>query len=100
MDGLQKICDACDPSNAMLYLIHGEQHSQDLKNLKNQNLGKKRKRDTKDLTVQGSRADKNKSLKKNKVKGVPKKKLIDTQFESNINTVAEELVSSENAKSR
>ena len=35
-------------------------------------------------------------FKKNKRKGVQKKKLIDTHCENNINTVAEELVSSGN----
>ena len=40
--------------------------------------------------------DKLESLKKNKVWKVQKKKFIDTESENNINTVAEELVSSEN----
>ena len=54
-------------------------------------------RDTEDsrLKRQRNRLDKYKSLKKNE-KDVQKKKLIDTQGESNIATVAEELVSSEN----
>ena len=58
--------------------------------------------DTEYSTVQGSkdrnRINKKQKLKKSKRKGVQKKKLIDTQFESNINTVAEELVLSENAE--
>ena len=45
-----------------------------------------------------NRINKKQSLKKSQRKGLQKKKLIDTQIESNINTVAEELVSSENAK--
>ena len=58
--------------------------------------------DTEDSTVQGSedrnRVDKLNSLK-NKKKGVRKKKVIDAHCEDNINTVAEELVSSKNIAS-
>ena len=50
------------------------------------------------LKRQRNQLDKYKILKKNE-KGVQKKKLIDTQGESNINTIAEELVSSENIAS-
>ena len=58
-------------------------------------------RDTEDsrLKRQRNRLDKYKSLKKNE-KDVQKKKLIDTQGETNINTVAEELVSSKNKLAR
>ena len=58
-------------------------------------------RDTEDsrLKRQRNRVDKYKSLKKNE-KDVQKKKLIDTQGETNINTVAEELVSSKNKLAR
>ena len=77
----------------MLYLIHGNQHSQHLKIYKNQKLEKKKEGNTEDsrLKRQRNQLDKYKSLKKNE-KGVQKKKLIDTKGESNINTVAEELV--------
>ena len=58
-------------------------------------------RDTEDsrLKRQRNRLDKYKSLKKNE-KDVQKEKLIDTQGETNINTVAEELVSSKNKLAR
>ena len=76
----------------MLYLI--DQYSQHPKIYKNQKLEIKIEGDTEDsrLKRQINRLDKYKSLKKNK-KGVQKKKLIDIQGESNINTVAEKLVS-------
>ena len=72
------------------------------KNYKNEKLGNKLRGNTEDSTVQGLRDREidiisKKSLKKNKTKGVQKKKLIDIQFKNNINTiVAKELVSSEN----
>ena len=58
--------------------------------VKNKKQKKSRKPDR-----QWNRGDLWKSLKKNKIKGVHKKELTDT-FEHNTNTVAEELVSSEN----
>ena len=56
--------------------------------------------DTEDSTVQvwkykENRVDKQRCLKE-KRKGIQKKKLSDTQCESNINTVADELATSEN----
>ena len=58
--------------------------------------------DKEDSTVQGSK-DRDIELISRKVsrkgKGIQKKKLSDTQRESNINTVAEELVSSQNIPS-
>ena len=55
--------------------------------------------DTEDSTVQGPK-DREIELISKKVsrkgKGIPKKKLSDTQWGSNISTVAEELASSEN----
>ena len=58
-------------------------------------------RDTEDSRLKRQRnwLDKYKSLKENE-KDVQKKKLIDTQGETNINTVAEELVSSKNRLAR
>ena len=84
----------------MLYLIHGNQHSQHLKIYKNQKLEKKKEGNTEDsrLKRQRNQLDKYKSLKKNE-KSVQKKKLIDTQVENNVNTVVEELISSENIAS-
>ena len=58
------------------------------KNYKNQKLGNKKESDTEDSTVQG--------LKDRKKKKRCSKEEIGTQCESNINTVAEEIVSSEN----
>ena len=57
--------------------------------------------DTKDsrLKRERNRLDKQKSLKKNE-KDIEKKKLTDTQVESNFATVAEELVLSENIASQ
>ena len=84
----------------VLYLIHGNQHSQHRKIHKNQKLEKKMEGDTEDSRLQRerNRPDKKKCLKKNE-KDVQKNKLIDTQVESNFYTVAEELVSSENIAS-
>ena len=80
----------------VLYLIHGNQHSQHPKNYKKQTLGNKMEGESKDSTVYGSRlrnrVDKCICLEKSKRKGVQKKKLIDTQCESDVNTVAEEFV--------
>ena len=84
----------------MLYLIHGNQHSQHPKIYKNQKLKEKMKGNTEDsrLKRQRNQLDKYKSLKENR-KDVQRKKLIDPQGESNINIVAEVLVSSENTAS-
>ena len=46
-------CDACDPCYAMCFTIHINQHSQHLRNYKNQRLGNRMEGDTEDLTVQG-----------------------------------------------
>ena len=74
-------------THVMLYLIHGNQHSQHPKNYENQKLGNKIEDDTEDSTVQvlkhRNRVDKQKSLKKNKRKGV-NQELIVTQCESYI----------------
>ena len=70
------------------------------KNYKTEKLGNKMEGDTEDSTVQCSKDTEIELISKKfwwKIKkGVQIKKLIDTQCESNINTVAEELVSSEN----
>ena len=82
--------------------VDSNQHSWLSKNYKYEKLGNKLRGDTEDSTVQGLRDREidiisKKSLKKNKTKGVQKKKLIDIQCKNNINTiVAKELVSSEN----
>ena len=58
--------------------------------------------DTEDSTVQGSKDREIKLISRKasrKIKGIQKKKLSDTKCESNINTVTEELVSSENIAS-
>ena len=70
-------------------LIHGNQHPPLPKIYKKQKFKNKMEGDTDDSTVQGS---KDREI----LKGIQRKTLIDTECENNINTGAEELVSSEN----
>ena len=88
------ICDVCDPCNATCFTlltvtrIHNIWKYTKIKNSKDRKGSKDR-----EINLIST-----KSWKKNK-KRVQKKKLIDTQGESNINTPAEELVLSENIAS-
>ena len=88
-------------TSCYLDFINGNHHSQHRKIYKNQKLEKKMEGDTKDSRPkrERNRLDQQKRLKKNE-KDVKKEKLIDTQGESNISTVAEELVLSENIASK
>ena len=79
--------------------IRGNQHSQHQKNYRNLKLGNKTEGNTGESTVKGE-IDLVSRKGWSKIKeGVQKKKVIDTQCESNISTVAEEPVSSENIAS-
>ena len=89
------ICDGCDPCNAMCFILLAVTIFHNIgKYTKIRNSKKKWKGTQK---IQGSKEREIDliSLKKNE-KDVQKKKLTDTQVESNFATVAEELVSSEN----
>ena len=100
------IRNACNKCNAMCFFsskvtsIHSIHKITKIRNSETLN---KMEGDTEDSPVQGLK-DKEIQLISRKLsrkgKGIQKKKLRDTQFESNINTVAEELASSESIASK
>ena len=94
------ICDACDPCNAMCFTLFMVTSIHNIRKYTKIRNSKKRWKVTQDsrLKRQRNQLDKYKSLKENR-KDVQRKKLIDPQGESNINMVAEVLVSSENTAS-
>ena len=91
------ICDACDPCNVMCFTLLMVTSIHNIG--KYTKIRKSKKRWMVTQKIQGSKKREidliSRSLKKNE-KDVQKKKLIDTEGESNIATVSEELVSSEN----
>ena len=100
------ICSACNKCNAMCFFsskVTSIHSIHKITKIRNSETLKKMEGDTEDSPVQDSK-DKEIQLISRKVsrkgKDIQKKKLRDTQFESNINTVAEELASSESIASK
>ena len=95
------ICDAFDQCHAMCYTlltVTGIRSIRKITKIRNLETMNRMEGDTEDATVQGSK-DKDIELITRKVtrkrKGIYKKKLSDALCESNIKTIAEELVLSE-----
>ena len=97
------ICDACNPCSDMCFYspVTSIHSIHKIIKIRNSETLSKLEGDTEDTTVQYS-IDREIKLRSRKIwikrekKGIQKKKLSDTQYKSNINTVTEELVSSEN----